>query len=375
MKNSEAGATAARLPSGATLTIDLDAVAANYRRLAERAARAECAAVVKADAYGLGMAEVAASLSGAGCRSFFVALADEGAALRRVLPDSDIYVLNGALAGDEPVFVEHRLIPVLNDLGRIEDWARAGRAQAPIPGAVQIDTGMSRLGLPPDEVARLADEPARLDGIELRLMMSHLACSDQPDNPMNAAQRDEFRERSRHLPRAPASLANSSAIFLGPDFHFDMVRPGAALYGVNPCPGTENVMAPCVHLAAPIVQVRDIDSPRAVGYGASHRVTRPTRIATIAIGYADGYLRSLSNRGHCYIGDIKVPVVGRVSMDLLTLDVSAVAPDRARPGAIVDIISARHTVDDLAAEAGTIGYEILTSLGPRYRRRYSGGGG
>ena len=369
MKNSECGGSG----SGATLTIDLDAVAANYRLLAERAAGAECAAVVKADAYGLGMARVAPALAAAGCRGFFVAHADEGAALRALLPEVDIYVLNGARPGDGPVFAEHRLMPALNDLGHIEDWARIGREQGPLPAALQVDTGMSRLGLPPDEIERLAAEPERLADIPIRLVMSHLACAEEPGHAMNAAQRDEFLALRARLPPAPASLANSSGIFLGPDYHFDLVRPGAALYGVNPCPGEANSMAPTVRLEARILQVRDVDRPKSVGYGAAHRVTSPARIATIAIGYADGYLRSLSDRGHCHVGGVKVPVVGRVSMDLVTLDVSAVTPDRARPGTRVDLLSDRHTVDDLAAEAGTIGYEILTSLGRHHHRRYTGG--
>src|SRR5690606_16063815 len=227
-----------------------------------------------------------------------------------------------------------------------------------------------RLGLDDDELATLAAAPARLDGVDLQLLMSHLACADQPDHPLNAEQLARFRAARGRLPAMPASLANSSGIFLGPEYRFDMARPGAALYGVNPQPGRPNPMAPVVRLQARILQVRRIDSPRTVGYGATHRAARPSTIATIALGYADGYLRSLSNRGSCLIGEHRVPVVGRISMDLVTLDVTGVPDGLARPGAVVDVIAPDHPVDAVAEEAGTIGYEILTSLGRRYQRRY-----
>ncbi len=361
--------------SETVLTIDLDAIARNYRRLAERAKGAECAAVVKADAYGLGMAEAAPALARAGCLTFFVAQLDEGLALRGILPGAEIYVLNGAMPGTEAVFAERRLMPVLNDLGRIEAWAALCRERGPRPAALHLDTGISRLGLPPDELERLAAEPERLAGIDLRLVMSHLACAEEPDNPMNAAQADEFDAGRARLAAAPASLANSSGVFLGPRFHYDLVRPGAALYGVNPTPGAANPMTQVVRLEVQLLQVRAVDSPRTVGYGATHRIARPSKIATVAMGYADGYLRSLSGRGQCHLDGVAVPVVGRVSMDLVTLDVSEVPPEAARPGAVVEVIGERHPVDAVAQEAGTIGYEILTSLGRRYHRRYLGAAG
>ncbi len=359
--------------AGGILTIDLGAIIRNYEALRERAPGAEVAAVVKADAYGLGMAEVARALEAAGCRTFYVATVDEGAELRRVLPTAEIAVFNGVLAGSEMDFAEHRLIPVLNDLGQIDRWAAFARGWDEMPAILHVDTGMNRLGLPPHEAEALAAMPERLDGMRVRCVISHLACADDPEAEMNRRQLDLFRAITARLPRRPRGLAASGGIFLGPEYHFDQVRPGIALYGVAPDPGRPNPMAPVVHLAGRILQVRDVDSPMAVGYGATHRVTRPSRIATVAVGYADGYVRSLSNQGRCFIGDVPVPVVGRVSMDSITLDVSGVAETEALPGMTVEVIGPHRPVDDLAREAGTIGYEILTGLGRRFFRRYVGG--
>jgi len=361
---------------GAILTIDLDAVVANYRLLQGRLGDRSCAAVVKADAYGLGMDKVAPALAAAGCPIFFVAQIEEGITLRRLLADAEIHVLNGLLPDSAPVFLEHRLVPVLNSLGNIEAWSRfcAGRDSVP-PADVHIDTGMARLGLPAGELAVLTAEPERLQGLNLAYLISHLACADEPDHPLNRQQLDSLKAALGALPATRVSFANSSGIFLGPDYHFDLARPGVALYGVAPVPGEPNPLAQVVRLQGKILQVRDVDTPQTVGYGATHRVTRKGRIATVAVGYADGYLRSLSNSGSAYIGDTGVPVVGRVSMDLITLDVSAVADREARPGTLVDLIGPHNPVDRVAAEAGTIGYEILTSLGSRYHRTYTGNGG
>ncbi len=354
------------------LTIDLDAVAANYRLLADRSAPARTAAAVKAEAYGLGLAPVARTLWSTGCRTFFVATVDEGVALRAILDEAEICVLNGLIAGPAALFRDHDLIPVLNDLGQIEGWRQFCREAGPLPAAVHVDTGMCRLGLPPDEFDILAAEPERLDGVECRYLMSHLACGEELANPMNAAQRDAFDASVVCLPGPVASLANSAGIFLGPGWHFGMTRPGAALYGLAPQKARRNPMNPVVRLEAKILQIRDVDTPQTVGYGATHRVTGRTRIATVGVGYADGYLRSLSGRGAAWIGELAVPVIGRVSMDLITLDITRVP--EARPGTMVELIGPHHDVDALAGDAGTIGYEILTSLGRRYRRRYTGGG-
>lgn len=360
--------------AGALLTIDLDAVAENYRRLRSRLAGAACGAAVKADAYGLGAEHVGPALARAGCRDFFVAHLDEGIALRWRLPDAAIHVLNGVFPGEEAEFAAHRLIPVLNSLPQLDRWAQWGRKHGARPAALHVDTGMSRLGLEAPDLDLVANEPGRLNGIELCLVLSHLACAEEPDNPMNAAQRAAFEEARRRLPAVQASLANSSGIFLGPDYQFDLARPGAALYGVNPTPGRSNPMLSVVRLEGRIIQVRDIDRPRTVGYGAAHPIRRRSKIATVAIGYADGYLRSLSGRGMCRLAGLEVPIVGRVSMDLITVDVTDVPVNQAIEGAVVEAIGPEHTVDAVAEMAGTNGYEILTSLGPRYRRRYIGAG-
>ena len=362
--------------AGAVLTIDLDAIAANWRLLEGRLAGAQCAAVVKGDAYGLGMDKVAPALAAVGCRTFFVAHLAEGVALRTLLSDAAIHVLNGLAPGSEPVFRAHRLAPVLNSLAEVDAWSRFARAcGTPLAADVHIDTGMSRLGLPPDDQEVLAREQHRLEGIEAAYVMSHLACADEPDHPLNARQLEAFGRAREALPGAGATLANSSGIFLGAAYHFDMVRPGAALYGFAPVPGQPNPMVQVVRLQGKILQVRDVDTPQTVGYGATHRFGRRAKIATVAAGYADGYLRSLSNSGSGYIGDVRVPVVGRVSMDLTTFDVSHVPGDGARPGAPVDLIGPYNPVDAVAAEAGTNANEIFTSLGARYRRVYRGGVG
>ena len=362
-----------RETSCAVLVIDLDAVVANWRLLRDRLSGARCAAVVKADGYGLGAQKVGAALAAAGCKTFFVAHIDEALALRECLPDAEIHVLNGVFPGTGPLFVLHRLVPVLNALHDVIDWVAFQKdLDSRIPVDVHVDTGMSRLGLPTDEVEALKDRKNPLDDLQVRYWMSHLACADEPDHPMNAAQRDTFRGFLGSMPPAQASFANSSGIFLGADYHADLARPGVALYGGNPQPGNPNPMAQVVRLQARILQVRRVDAPQTVGYGASHRFTGPTRVATVGVGYADGYLRSLSNSGYGYIGDVRVPIVGRVSMDLITLDVSAIPEHLSRPGALVDLIGPHNPVDAIAAAAGTISYEILTGLGRRYHRIYRG---
>ncbi|WP_316977460.1 alanine racemase [Shumkonia mesophila] len=360
--------------SGAVLTIDLAALAANWQSLRDRLKGAECAGVVKADAYGLGLEPVARTLAAAGCRVFFVAHLEEGVALRAVLPRAEIHVLNGLLPGTAAEFAANRLIPVLNSLESIDAWRAFCRTrQSALAADIHVDTGMSRLGLPPEEVQTLAAEPARLDGVAPGYLMSHLACADEPGHPMNPGQLAAFVEIRRRLPLTRASLANSAGIFLGSGFHFDLARPGIAVYGGNPVPECPNPMAQVVRLQGKILQVRGVDTPQTVGYGATHRFAGPARIATIAVGYADGFLRSLGNAGCGFVGDIRAPVVGRVSMDLITLDVTAVPEAQCRPGSLVDLIGPHNDIDAVAGTAGTISYEILTGLGRRYHRRYVGG--
>ena len=306
--------------AGAILTIDLGAIRRNYRILRERLLDATLAAVVKADAYGLGVAEVASALAREGCRTFFVATADEGFALRSILigaglPDADIHVFNGIQPGEAAEFTEQRILPVLNSLEQMAIWREYALAHAPRDGGkgfaadLHIDTGMSRLGLDAAEQKRLLARPDHLTGIDLDVVVSHLAVAEDAANPMNESQRAAFAEVAGGLPGRRKSLVNSSGIFLGPRFHFDLARSGVALYGVNPSPGQSNPMAQVVGLQGRILQVRFVDTHRSVGYGATHRASRPSRIATVAIGYADGYPLSLSNVGIAYIDGREVPVV------------------------------------------------------------------
>jgi len=361
--------------AGAVLTIDLAALVANYGLVRDRAAPAVCAAVVKADGYGLGVGPVASALYRAGCRNFFVAHPEEGVTLRALLPDAAIYVLNGFFPDAIDLYGKHRLDPVLNDSAQVGAWAAAA-AEGRVPAdriVVHFDSGMNRLGLDADETARLADDPALLAGFADRLYLSHLACADTPAHPLNAGQLTAFRAATARLPPGRRCLANSSGIFLGPDYRFDMVRPGIALYGGNPVPGEPNPMHSVVRLSGRILQVRSIDRPGTVGYGATHRVSAGVRIATVAVGYADGYLRSLSNAARGRIASHVVPLIGRVSMDLTTFDVTGVPDSLCRPGMLVDLIGPDNPVDSVAEDAGTISYEILTSLGARYRRVHIGG--
>lgn len=344
----------------ALLDIDLRAIAENWTALgALSGAGTETAAVVKADAYGLGAAEVAAALHRAGARTFFVALATEGAVVRRAVGDGPaVAVLSGHMAGDTDLIAGCNLIPMLNSAEQAE------RHLARLPGrafGVQLDSGMNRLGMEPAEWAGLRD---RLVGLKPWLVMSHLACADEPDHPANAAQLAAFRAMTDGL-GLRRSLAATGGILLGADYHFDLTRPGVGLYGGRPFEAAR----PVVRLALPVIQVRDVAPGEIVGYGASWVATRPSRIATVAAGYADGLLRSLSGKATLFAEGTPVPLVGRVSMDLLTIDVTGL--DRVPE--TLEILGAAQGVDALADIAGTIGYEILTSLGPRYARRYNRG--
>ena len=352
------------------LTIDLDAIVHNWRLLAARAHPARCAAVVKADAYGLGAARVAPALARAGCQVFFVAHLAEGVALRRVLGGApEIQVLHGLPPDTAAAFAAHDLIPVLNSTAQAEAWAAFGRARgAALPATVQFDTGMSRLGVPADALGRLCDGI----GCNVQLVISHLACADAPAHPANAAQLAAFQALRQHWPTARGSLAASFGIFLGRDYHFDLVRPGAALYGIAPVPGA-NPMRPVVRLQAPVVQTREVAAGTGVGYGHTWCAPLPTRIATLGIGYADGLPRSLSNRGAAWLGTQRLDLVGHVSMDSITVDASGVPAEALAAGTLLDLIGPHGDVDALAAAAGTVGYEVLTRFGHRLVRRYRGG--
>ncbi|KAB0679135.1 alanine racemase [Aureimonas leprariae] len=351
------------------LTIDLVALAANRRLLAERAPHATVAGVVKADGYGLGASPVAGTLFASGCRTFFVAHLAEALALLGGLPGADILVLNGLSPGAEARCADAGIQPVLNSLDQVARWSREARRRGKrLPAALQVDSGMARLGLSPSDVEAIGRDRGFLEGIDVRLVMSHLACADERNHPANAAQLGRFTELSAMLPDAPRSLANSAGIFLGEHYHFDLVRPGIALYGGKPFAGTgPNPMRAVARLQARVVQVRDVPSGTGIGYGHAAVASKAMRLATIGIGYADGWPRRLGGRIAAWAGDARLPIVGRVSMDSIVLDAGDAG---LRPGDLVDLVGPRQGVDAVAAAADTIPYEILTSLGRRFERRY-----
>lgn len=356
------------------LLIDLAALVRNYAKLRDLAAPAECAAVVKGDGYGVGIARIGAGLSAAGCRTFFVATLAEAVALRGAVPEAAIYVLDGLFPGCGPDFAAHQLQPVLGSIDEIVEWSAFCR-QARLPAAIHVDTGMNRLGLKAADRRVLNSRPNMLEGFPVSLLMSHLACADTPDHPKNAAQRQDFAAFVKLVPQTRLSLANSAGIFLGPAFRFDLVRPGIALYGGNPFSGLPNPMEPVISLYGRIAQVGDAEAGETMGYGGALQLKRRTRYVTVTTGYADGYVRLLGSSdarsgAPAYIGDLPLPILGRVSMDLIMFDVTDIPPELTLRGGWVELIGPRFTVDNAAALAGTIGYEILTSLGSRYHRIY-----
>ena len=363
------------MPAARTrLTIDLDALAHNYAQLAALAGAAETAPVVKADGYGLGAAPVAERLWAEGARSFFVARLEEGEDLRAALgPDrpARLFVFDGAPPGSAARLVEANLIPVLSSPAQIEVYAACARARGgPLPCAIQVDTGMNRLGLRPEELQALVAATDRLTGLDIQLILSHLACADTEEHRMNAQQAGRFKKARALLPAVPASLANSAGVFLGPDFHHDLVRPGIALYGGGPFGKAHPKLKPVATLTAPILQVRAVAQGETVGYGAAFQAERACRVAVVAAGYADGVLRAASGQGQAWFaGDFR-PILGRISMDLLAIDVTAC--EDAAPGALVELLGPHVLVDDAAAAAGTVSYEVLTRLGQRAERVYLG---
>jgi alanine racemase len=353
----------------AILEIDLGAVQDNWKKLDEMHP-GETAGVVKADAYGLGALQVAPALAAVGCKTFFTAHLAEAAALRAVLPQARIAVLNGLFPWEPAEFCAHDAIPVISALADIIRWrAHAREIARVLPCFLLLETGMHRLGLTEGELAKLREDPGLLEGLRVDVVMSHLVASDVPGDENNPRQTRHFYELAQQFPGVKTSLANSSGMFLGVDYHRDLARPGAALYGLNPTPGAANPMRNVVTLSAPILQIHEIEPGETVSYCGVWRAARPSRIATVGAGYADGYHRTLTNCGTAYFDDTPVPLVGRVSMDLTNFDVTDV---RASPGDMLTLLGPRHDADALAAQAQTNGYEILTSLGRRYLRRYSG---
>lgn len=356
------------------LTIDLGAIAANWTKLESKGVPAECAGVVKADAYGCGLAPVTKTLADAGCKTFFVATLDEARTVRTTAPSASIYVLDGFFSGTGDQFTAINCMPVIGDMGELAEWD-AFRSTTGWLGtaAIHIDTGMNRLGLGVEEAQGLLP---RLKTVNpgISLVMSHLACAETLGHPMNAKQVGAFREIASLFSGVSASLANSSGIFLGPHFQFDMIRPGAALYGVNPTPEADNPMQPVIGLKVRIVQVRHVAKGETVGYGATWTARRDTRIAVVAAGYADGYFRAASGidgtrSAEAIVGGQRCPIAGRISMDLTAIDVTDVTAP-VRRGHMATLIGDGITIDELGHHFGTIGYEVLTSLGSRYARVY-----
>ncbi len=356
------------LAAGGVLTIDLAALRHNYSAIARHIAPTRAAAVVKADAYGLGASRVAPAFYDAGCRDFFVAHLGEAIALKPFLqPDATLYVLNGLQPGTEAACARDGILPVLNSLEQIENWgALAAKQGRKLPALLQLDTGMSRLGLSASEFERLLENFALLDNIDIKFVISHLASGDEPENAANARQLANMTALLVRLPKLPVAFANSGGSFLDKSYHFDLARPGVALYGVGP----ENEIVPVLTLSARVIQVRDIDKGAAVGYGGTYVAEGPMRVATIAVGYADGWFRSLSNKGSAFFGDTRLPIIGRVSMDSITLDVSALPEGTLKLGSLVELIGPHQRLEDVARDCDTIPYEILTALGNRYARVY-----
>nr|WP_312969665.1 alanine racemase [Brucella intermedia] len=356
------------LAAGGVLTIDLAALRHNYSAIARHIAPTRAAAVVKADAYGLGASRVAPAFYDAGCRDFFIAHLGEAIALKPFLqPDATLYVLNGLQPGTEEACARDGILPVLNSLEQIENWgALAARQGRKLPALLQLDTGMSRLGLSASEFERLLENFALLDNIDIKFVISHLASGDEPENAANARQLANMTALLVRLPKLPVAFANSGGSFLDKSYHFDLARPGVALYGVGP----ENEVVPVLTLSARVIQVRDIDKGAAVGYGGTYVAEGPMRVATIAVGYADGWFRSLSNKGSAFFGDTRLPIIGRVSMDSITLDVSALPEGTLKLGSLVELIGPHQRLEDVARDCDTIPYEILTALGNRYARVY-----
>jgi alanine racemase len=355
--------------SGASLSVDLDALAANYALLRAEAAGAEVAPVVKGDAYGLGAAAVCGRLWREGARSFYVARLAEGEALRLALgPErpATLHVLDGATPASAERLRAAQLSPVLNSLAQVEAWAASGGG----PCGVHVDTGMNRLGLRVEEAEALAAAPDRLRRLDVRLLMSHLAVAAEPEHPLNARQLDAFRRAVPLFPDARASLANSAGTFLGADYHFDQVRPGVSLYGGGPREVPDGRLRPVVTLTAPILQVRSVRPGESVGYGAAFTADRPLRVAILAAGYADGVLRSFGGDGYGWLAGARRRYLGRVSMDLIALDVTECP--QAQPGVQVELLGPNVLIDDVAVAAGTIPYEILGRLAARATRTYVG---
>ena len=364
--------------TGGRLTIDLAALARNWRALDKVSAGALTGAVVKADAYGTGLAEASRAFYAAGARFFFTATLDEGIALRQTLPKAHIFILGGLFPGAANDYIEHRLMPALCSLPSLEEWLAAcvARNEA-LPAALHFDTGMGRTGFRLNEASIVRRQIDSL-GFAPQMVMSHLACADTPAHEKNRTQLALFQSVMAQFPNVPASLANSAGLMTGRDYHFQMVRPGIALYGGRAVSGRRNPMAQAVTLEVPILQVKEARTGETVGYGAAYTLNRDSRLAVLGMGYADGFFRNLSGTNSRPGGKVAIrgrvlPVVGRISMDLTVVDITDLAHDLPLPGELAEVLGPNVTVDEQADIGGTIGYEILTSLRlGRYSRHYVG---
>lgn len=368
----------------ARLTIDLDALAENWRMLRRASGRARTGAAVKGDAYGLGIEAVVPTLYDAGCRDMFVATPDEGMLARQFAADARIFVLSGVWPGVEQQYFSHDLVPVLASEEQIACWANAVALDEERPCALMVDTGMNRLGLSLEEALTLASDPTRPASFSPVLLMSHLATASDPSHPLNRRQLESFQAVARAYEGIDSSLANSPGIYLGPEYHFELTRPGIAIYGGEAVDGMANPALPVVTAEARILQIRSAKAGESVSYGAAQTLTRDSRLAIVACGYADGYHRALSGAGVPlrqtaaqggvgFIGGYRVPVAGRITMDLTIFDVTDVPEGTIRAGDYIELFGSNVLLDEAARAAGTIGYELLTALGNRYQRCYIGG--
>ena len=354
------------------LVIDVDAIVSNYQTLRAKLSRAHCAATLKANAYGLGVTKIASALDKAGCSTFFVATLDEAIELRKILNDNkkSILVLNGFLTGTGAIFKRYNITPVLNNFCQLEKWVDFNTTlEKRQKAALHLDTGMNRLGLDNKDIERLVKNPQIFFKANIYMLLSHLACSDEPENTMNKRQLLKFHSLIRCLPRVTASLSNSGGIYLGTKFHLDLVRPGLALYGSVPG-HLEHNLTNCISLYGRVLQLREVDKGQLIGYGGTYEVSKKSCIATIGVGYADGYQRSLSGLSTVFHRGSPLPVVGRISMDSITVDVSSLPDNKLREGNFVELLGKNFTIDQAASLAQTVPYEMITGLGRRHFRYY-----
>ena len=359
--------------SNSFLEINIDSIIHNYQLINNKVGNTECAAVLKADAYGMGASVVAKALDKVGCSTFFVATIDEGIELRACFSknENQIAVLSGLLEGSEDIFYSNKLTPVLNDTEQIKKWAIYNKQKKiSAPSILHIDTGMNRLGITINELYDIIKNPTELKELHVEWIMSHLACGDQPRDIMNEKQLSVFLNAKKEFPNVKASLANSAGVFLGQSYHLDMVRPGIALYGSGSGSIPSKPLKQVIKLYSRILQIRTLSTGASVGYGASYRVSEATRVATVGLGYADGYMRSLSNCSWVFFNGLRLPVIGRISMDYITIDITQIASEKIKTGDFIEIIGDKFTLDDLATVANTVPHELLTRLGTRHHRIY-----